>query len=276
MKVIDLLEESGKTSPASPLDSVLSSLKLGRDWDQDARAQDWVVDSLAQMLDHTFIMLRNVRLEELDVPIPLILVGPPGIQVVYASALRGIFRAKGDVWEQMDDHEQIFKPVLPNMISRASLMARAVETYLKNHFPLLLIEPVLVFSDPGTHVDTIRPDVRIFLADGLERFCAGLLQSGGRLDRNTIQMLVDLLSGTSISEAQAATPYPEEDAFSFRDEIMGKKTTSLRDRLPSDEPLAALINKMPFSTRQWVVLGLMVGFNILLLLVFVLIILLSA
>jgi len=275
MKVIDLLEESGKTGPTSPLDSVLSSLKLGRDWDQDARAQDWVVDSLAQMLDHSFIMLRNVRLEELDVPIPLILVGPPGIQVIYASALRGIFRAKGDVWEQMDDHQETFKPVLPNMISRALLMARAVESYLKNRYPLLLIEPVLVFSDPGTHVDTIRPDVRIVLADGLERFCAGLLQSGGRLDRNAIQMLVDLISGTSISEAQDATPF-EEDAFSFRDETKGKKTTSLLDRLPSDEPITSLINKMPFSTRQWVVLGLMVGFNILLLLAFVLIILLSS
>jgi len=276
MKVIDHLEESSKTSTASPLDNVLSSLKLSRDWDQDARAQDWVVDSLAHMLDHSFVMLRNVKLEGLEVPIPLILVGPPGIHVIYASALRGVFRAKGDVWEQMDDRQQSFKPVLPNMISRAALMARAVEAHIKNQYPLLLIEPVLVFSDPGTHVDTIRPDVRIVLADGLERFCAGLLQSGTRLDRNTVQMLADLFSGDAAASAQAVAPVSERDAFSFKDEVLGKKTPSLRDRLPSDEPIVSFLNKMPFSTRQWIVLLLMAGFNILLLATFVLIVLLNS
>lgn len=276
MKVIDNLEESGKTGPASPLDNVLSSLRLSRDWDQDAQAQDWVVDSLEQMLDNNFVMLRNVKLEGLDVPIPMILVGPPGIRVIYASALRGVFRAKGDIWEQMDDHQQTFRPVLPNMISRAALMARAVEAYLKNDYPLLMIEPVLVFYDPGTHVDTIRPDVRIVLADGLERFSAGLLQSGARLDRNTVQTLVDLFTQTSPGEADGAAPFSERDAFSFKDEQEKKKTPALRDRLPSDEPIMSFLNKMPFTTRQWVVLGLMAGFNIVILIVFVLFVLLSS
>jgi len=274
MKVIDNLEESGKTSPASPLDNVLSSLKLGRDWDQDAQAQDWVVDSLAQVLDNNFVMLRNVTLEGLDVPIPLILVGPPGIQVIYASALRGVFRAKGDVWEQMDNDQQVFKPVLPNMISRAALMSRTVEDYLKDDYPLILIEPVLVFYDPGTHVDTIRPDVRIILADGLERFAAGLLQSGSRLDRNTVQMLMDLFSQPS-TDAEAA-PVSERDVFSFKDEETEPKGPSLRDRLPSDEPIVSFLNKLPFTTRQWVLLIVMAAFNVLLILAFLLIVLLNS
>ncbi len=274
MKVIDHLEESEKTSAASPLDNVLSSLRLSRDWDQDVQAQDWVVETLAQVLDNNFVMVRNVKLEELDVPIPLILVGPPGIQVIYASALRGIFRAKGDVWEQMDNQQQVFKPVLPNMISRAALMSRAVEAYLKDRYPLMLVEPVLTFYDPGTHVDTIRPDVRIILADGLEHFCAGLLQSGSRLDRNTVQMLADLFSKTPTS--QAASVSPERDAFSFQDDEMQPKGPSLRERLPSDEPIVSFLDKMPFTTRQWVLLLLMAGFNVVLILAFLLIVLLNS
>lgn len=276
MKVIDNLEESGKTSPASPLDNVLSSLRLSRDWDEDAQAQDWVVDSLAQVLDNNFVMVRNVTLEGLGVPIPLILVGPPGIQVIYASALRGLYRAKGDVWEQMDDQQQTFKPVLPNMISRAALMSRSVEAHLKDDYPLMLVEPVLAFYDPGTHVDTIRPDVRIILADGLERFCTGLLQGGSRLDRNAVQMLVDLFSQTSSSEAQAASPFSERDAFSFKDDETKTIGPSLRDRLPSDEPIVSFFNNIPFTTRQWVLLLLMAGFNVILLLAFLLLVLMNS
>ncbi|UCH59809.1 MAG: NERD domain-containing protein [Anaerolineales bacterium] len=275
MKVIDNRQTSGRTGPASPLDNVLSSLRLSQDWDQDVQAQDMVVDSLGQVLDNNFVMVRNVKLDGLDVPIPLILVGPPGLYVIYASALRGIYRAKGDVWEQMDDQQQVFKPVLPNMISRVTLMSQAVEEFLKEDHPFMLVEPVLVFYDPGTHVDTIRPDVRIILADGLERFCAGLLQSGSRLERNTVQALVDMFSHTSTGEAQEAAAISERDVFSFRDEEMEAKGPSLRDRLPSDEPILSFFNNMPFTTRQWVVLLLMAGFNVVLILAFLMLVLLN-
>lgn len=276
MKVIDHQETDESSASASALDNVLSSLRLGRDLDQESQAQDWVIDTLADILDHSYVMLRNVSLEGLDVTIPLILVGPPGIWVIHPSPQRGVFRVKGDSWEQMDDRQQQYKPVLPNMIARTRLMAKAVDAYLKSKdYPAIEIEPVLIFTDPGTHVEAVRPDVRVVMADGLERFCVGMLQSSSQFEREVVQRVADLLSQTKSFADQETSPFPERDSFSFADESVDKPKPSLRNRLPDDEPIVSFINKLPFTNRQWIVLGILAAFNIVLLMGFVLYVLLT-
>jgi len=271
MKVIDLQEADESNDAPSPLDNVLSSLRLGRDLDQDSQAQDWIVNTLADILDHSYVMVRNLSLEGLEAPIPLILVGPPGIRVIHPSSQRGVFRVKGDSWEEMDDRQQQYKSVLPNMIARTRLMANAVDDYLNaRDYPAIEVEPVLMFTDPGTHVETVRPDVRVVMSDGLERFCVGLMQDSAQLEREVVQRIADLFSQTKSAVDQAASQYPERDAFSFADESAEKQKPSLRSRLPNDEPIVTFINRLPFTNRQWIVLGILAAVNILILMGFVL------
>lgn len=276
MKLIDHRETDDGSANASRLDNVLSTLGIGREADQDSQAQDWIIDTLGDILDNNYVMLRGVSLEGLEVLIPLILVGPPGIRVIFPSPQRGLFRVKGDSWEQLDERQQQYKPMLPNMIARTAMMSKAVATYLKSKdYPSIEIEPVLVFTDPGTYVETVRPDVRVVMADGLERFCVGLLQNSSQLERESIQRVADLLSLTKSGLEKAASPFPDRDAFSFADETVKKQKPSMRERLPDDEPIVSFLNKLPFTNRQWVVLGILAAFNILLLMGFVLYLLLT-
>jgi hypothetical protein len=272
MKVIATPAQGNKSAAASRLDEVMGSLRLGRGWSQDMEAQESVIAPLEKALDNRFIMLRNVTLAGLDVPIPLILVGPAGLRVLYPSAQRGVFRARGESWEQMDDRSQAYHAVTPNPLTRAQLMARAVDAFLKSRSVNTgETEPVLLLMDAGTHVESARPVVRIVLADGLERFIAGLLQARISLDKDETQKIVDIFTKSmGVVEGPA---FPERDAFSFTDEPAPQP--SLGDRLPRGEKVARSLNKLPFSGRQWLLLGLLALINILVLVGFVTLIFLT-
>ncbi len=199
-------------------------------------------------MDNRYVILRNVQLEGLDIPIPLILVGPTGARVIYPSASRGVYRARGETWEQMDDRAQVYRAATPNLISRTQLMAQAVSAYLTGRdMPLPEVEPVLMFSDPGTHVETVRPLVRVVLVDGLERFVAGLLQSRSYLDKENVQKIVVLLTQLSGLDLDAS-PYPERDAFTYADEKKPSQLSTLADRLPRGERMVSSLTKSPSPT----------------------------
>jgi hypothetical protein len=276
MKVIDNPKVSGE-KPSSParLDNVLGSLGLGRGAPQEVQAQDELIASLEKVLDSRFVLLRNVTMEGLDIPVPMVLLGPPGVKVIYPSAARGVFRAKGDNLEYMDDRYQAYRTASPNLLTRTGLMAQALSTFLTaNHPAPVEVEPVLYFSDTGTHVDAVRPGVRILLVDGLERFTAGLLQSSAYFSKEEIQKLVDLLlKSMGVSERQLV-PGLDRDAFSFVDEAEPARS-SVIDRLPRGEGVVKTLNKIPFSGRQWALLGCMVVVNIVILIAFVLLVLLT-
>ena len=276
MKVIDNPTIGGKAASSGKLDDMLGSLRMGRNWSQDMEAQEGVIGSLEKALDNRYVMLRNVTLEGLEIPIPLVLIGPPGIRVIYPSATRGIFRAKADVWEQLDDRAQVYRAANPNLLTRTELMGQAVAAFLAARASAQYeIDPVLFFSDPGTHVDSVRPAVRVVLIDGLERFFAGLVQSRILLEKEEVDKTVDLfLKSMGISDRDIS-PYPERDAFSFADEREPPKD-SLIDRLPRGEGMVKTLNKIPFSGRQWFVLGCMVVVNIVILIAFVLLVLLTS
>ncbi len=276
MKVIDNPKVSEKPSSPGKLDTMLGSLGLGRNLPPEQQAQEDLIAHLEKALDNRFVMLRNVTLEGLELPIPMVLVGPPGVRVIYPHAARGVFQVKGEVLEYMDDRYQTYRTVTPNLLTRAKLMAQAVTEFINARHPAPVeAEPVLFFSDPGTHVDSVRPVVRIVQADGLDHLAAGLLQSRVYLEKDEVQKVVDyFLTSMGISERQLS-PFPERDAFSFADDT-GPDKPSLADRLPRGEGLVSTLNKIPFSRRQWYLLGCMVVVNIIVLIAFVVLVLLTS
>ena len=283
MKVIDRSAPVKQDRNPAMMDRVLS--RLGQSWKQkEVQAEEAIIEALQKVLDNSFVMLRNVVLEGLDVPIPLVLVGPPGMWVIYASTSKGVFRAREDSWEELDDRTQQFKLARPNLLTRTKMMARAVETYLTTHVQHLpLIEPVLFFNDPGIHVDSTRPIVRIVQADALDRLVASFFQARVFLSQENLQRIVEALNSDRgqtqtlpEEQIQAAEAIPEkEDFFSFRDlppeDEVRKSYIVIEDR--SEPPL---IKKIPFNRSQWIILGILILVNIVILMAFVVLILLSS
>jgi len=273
MKVIENPALSSKAATPGKLDEVLGSLHFGRPVTPEMEAQDAMIATLEKALDNRYVMLRNVILEGLDIPIPLVLVGPPGVSVIYPNPARGVFRAKGDVWEQMDARQELYRPSNPNLVKRTELMAQAVAAFLADKLAAQSeVEAVLFFSDPGIHVDAVRPTVRIVQVDGVDRFVAGLLQTPIYMEKEEVSKIADLfVKSMGISE-QELSPYPERDAFSFQEEA---RRDTLIDRMPRGEGVVRSLNKIPFSGRQWFVLGCMAVVNIIILVAFVILVLLT-
>jgi hypothetical protein len=231
-----------------------------------------VIAALGKALNNQYVLLRNVTLEGLSIPIPLVLAGPPGVRIIYASAVRGVYRAKGEGWEKMNDGSKNFSIHRPNLITRTLLMARAVLAYLNNQGQTLPeVEPVIVFTQPGVHVETVRPVVRVVLMDALDRFITGFVQSRGILTPDQIQDIVKLLGGR-VDIVETAAGEIERDAFSFREEHL--RAPSRLDKIPrGDKMVSRLTSKVPFTTRQVVLLGMLVFINIIVLIALVIILL---
>ena len=273
MKVIDRSEL--KTAGQSPgvLTRALKTLNSTL-LDKDNAAQDAVINSLDKMLDNRFVMLRNVTLEGPDIPIPLILIGPPGIRVIYASSLKGVYRAKENIWEELDDRTKRFRIARPNLLERTSLLSRAVDTYLASngvHVPAS--EPVLFFSNPGVHVDSTRPNVRIVLTDALDRYIATYAQSVAFMEQEQVQEIAKAFVGDVFSSS-AASVVPEHDAFSFR-ELPEEKRARPTPLVLVDRTEPQMFKKIPFSSQQWIFLGLLSLLNIIILTVFVAMVLMT-
>jgi hypothetical protein len=273
MKVVGESAQADKSRLPEPLARLVETLKYDREWLKDTRAQEIVVGALNKLLDNHYVLIRNATLEGLELPIPLILVGPPGVWVLYPSALRGIYRANGAEWEEMNDRRKRYIPSRPNIINRASLIGTAVETYLSEHgFSQYKIEPVIVFTDPGTHVESVNPSARIVLMDALDRFVTNLMKSALIISWKETQILVNLLSkGAIIAEEESLEP--NRDAFSFIDEREPVRFPEVSIPLPHDEKVVKAFKKVPFTNRQLLFLGCMIIVNILLLVGFVVLIL---
>lgn len=273
MKLIENPLFDSKSRLPAQLNRIVRSFRFGSTVSNDMQAQEEIIVSLQIGLDHRYVMLRNVSLEGHQVPVPLVLVGPPGVHVMYASGTPGVFRAKGDTWEKMDDNRKRFQPALPNIIARASIMARTVEEYLTSRDHQVDVEPVLVFSDPGTHVEMIRPAMRIVLADALGRFAASLAQGRTTLDQEDIEAVVNLLTEAQAETDTEAAP-SKRDAFDFVEEESPR-----RQILPGlaqsnfNQRFMSTLGKFPFTNRQWLLLGVMVFVNIIVLIAVIVVIL---
>jgi hypothetical protein len=255
---------------------MIDSLKLGRATPQEIQSQQAVISLLEKALDNRYFLLRNVSLSEQEIPIPLILVGPPGIEVLLPIALRGVYRAKVDEWEQLDAQRQSYKPASPNVIVQTQQMAQAVGEHLKaQNVYSPAAEPILVFTDTGVHIEMARPAVRIVLIDAIDRFIAGLVQAPTLLSKDEIQQVTDCLAKALGIEERSL--YPERDAFSFSDEsVPVHKGPTIVDRLPRGERAVKTLNKIPLSNRQWLVLGCLISINILILIAAVVYLLFSS
>jgi hypothetical protein len=228
-----------------------------------------LVNSLQKTLDNQYTLCCKVTLPGLELVIPFVLVGPNGIWMIYDTDIKGVYRAKENAWEELNSRSQSYRAVKPNLLATAAAMAKAVEKHLSGlNEKLPAVEPVLFFVNPGVHVDTSRPAVRIVMPDALDRFGASLAQGEAVLETLALQKVLNVLGGSPQRPAAEAVA-DKDDAFSLRETKVVPKPPkpSTLDRLPRGE--LAAVKKLNFTRRQWMALGVMLGFTILILVIVV-------
>jgi hypothetical protein len=263
MKVLDYSPIPFDGGKLSFQDRIKGTFQLGFTWISEMKSQEVLIAHLNRVLDKQFTLLRNVPLPDGGVTIPLILLGPHGVTVIYNSPLRGIYRAQGDSWEIMDNRMRNFKPTKPNLIRRTLLMAQAFENFLKKREYEFATNGILVFTDPGIHVNTMRSEVRIILMDAIERFGTGFLQAEQVMTIENVRAIIN-----TIETALQPEEEPDESAKVVPHQQVAQTVDS--GFLQFMEPLQ---KRMRFSSRQWILVGAFLIIDVLVLIGFLIFIL---
>jgi hypothetical protein len=208
MKLIDQTPFFNEKGEISFMDRAKAIMKYGNGWINEIKAQKSVIAVLESQLDKNFTLLCNVTPPGLEASIPLILVGPPGVFVLYVTNMTGMFRAKGDQWGTIVG--STFKPEKPNLLTRTERMARAVQLYLQKqgYSDLTGVEAILLCSEPSIHVDSLRPIIRVVMRDALERFAVSLTQARAALSPEAVHDVINRLQHAPTAPAAAGAAAP--------------------------------------------------------------------
>ena len=178
MKIIDKTPLQDQKGNISFTARIQGTLKFGLSWFSDLEAQKSVIALLDRTLEKGYVLIRNFTLPGSDIVIPITLIGPAGVQVITITQIKGIFEAKGDQWNIVGSNGRP-QPAGINLIGRVAQYARALQKYLqfqKIEIPGQ-IEPVLISTDPGAHIESMRPVARVVQSDAIKQFAASLSQA---------------------------------------------------------------------------------------------------
>lgn len=264
MKQVDLSSSQNSSNPFGKLQSQLQqALK-----NADAKAQDTLAQMFTNGLDNHYVLVRNLVIpgENKKAPgfaIPCVLVGPACMLAINLSAAEGFFRAKEDTWLEMEKNSQNYRPAARNLIQETQLMADRLDVLMQDgglSYPE--IQPVLFFANTGSHIESIRPTVRILQMDTVDRYLKGLRQDEALLDSRQVQALVDYISGVK-KASEEAEPEPEAKPEKPANQAPQKAVKQAE----------TLVRKMKLNRSQWIILGVMIGAQALILICLVFVIL---
>jgi hypothetical protein len=174
MKIIDktpLLNEKGELGMVQRAQGIL---KFGFNWPTELEAQKAIITFFDRQLEKGYTLVRNMTLGASGIVVPIILLGPTGIHVIHVTYLRGRYEARGNTWNE--ESGDSYKPAEVNLIGHTSRMARAVKAFIERQgvkIPVP-IEPVLISGNPGLHIESVKPAIRVVMIDGIKSFVSGL------------------------------------------------------------------------------------------------------
>ena len=186
MKIIDktpLVNENGELSVPQ---RVQGMLKFGFNWPTELQAQKAIVTFFDRQLEKGYTLIRNMTLGASGITVPMILMGPAGIYVIHVTYLRGRYEARGNTWNE--ESGTSFQPASVNLIQQTARMAVAVKAFIERQGVKLPvpIEPVLIAANPGLHVESVKPAVRVLMIDGIKSFVTGLSSAGRVLSAEAV------------------------------------------------------------------------------------------
>lgn len=212
MKIIDKTPYLNKNGTIGPLERIQGTFALGTSWYGEMKGQEEVIAVLERYLDNKYALLRNPILPgSQDVRLPLVLSGPAGVFLMNVTNMRGMFRAKGEEWGTISgDH---FKHLNPNLLTLTARYSQGLQKFLERQgvMNMLTTEPILMSTNPGMHVDTIRPLVRVVMSDALERFAVSINQARAVQSPEDAQLIIDrIITPKTITKAAPAPVVPAE------------------------------------------------------------------
>lgn len=271
-----LIDASKPQKDPGPLEKMLQRVQDMLPFGQAARkSRKLTILRFQRALDNHYTLLCDIPVPGAPVPVPFILVGPAGLFAIHFSGEKGLYRAKEESWWEMNPTTRKFQPSRRNLIRLSQAYAKAVSAYLAERSrPAPETQPVLIFGNPGVHVDASRPAARVVLADGVDRFLLGLLQGGES---------ISLPDARLIAEALEQIIHPLEKLDAVPEDIFGK---DLGIGQPAHKPAAqkaarpvpqlelpdSVTKKMAFSKKQWLALGALAFIAALVLIAFILIV----
>jgi hypothetical protein len=209
MKIIDKTPFQNEKGEIPLWNRLQGTLKYGQSWYTDLQAQKVIIDQLNRLFEKGFVLIRNLTLPGSEITVPIILIGAGGVYVIHVTHLRGQYEAKGDQWNKIDNSGRS-QPAPINLMSRITRLAKALERYLQIQGIDLSfhVEPFLIAADPGMHVETMRPAVRVVQSDAIKQFAASLIQAPPMLRYDIYDLADRIVSPRPKSEPapQAGTP----------------------------------------------------------------------
>ena len=175
MKIIDktpLVNEKGELGFVQRIQAMFT---YGFNWPTELRAQNAIVTYFDRQLEKGYTLIRNMTLGASGITVPMILLGPTGIYVINVTFMRGRFEARGDSWNE--ESGDAYRPASVNLIEQTARMAAAVRAFIERQgvkVPVR-IEPVLIAANPGLHIESVKPSIRVMMIDGIKSFVSGIV-----------------------------------------------------------------------------------------------------
>lgn len=214
MRIIDKTPLQDENGNINLISRVRGTLKFGLNWYPELEAQKKVIPQLDRWLEKGFVLLRNFTLPYSDIVIPMILIGPGTVSVILASPVKGQFEAKGAEWSVINSDGSTM-PARRNLIDLIIKLSRAFQKYLERrniHLPVQ-VEAVLICSDPGAQVETLRPLVRVVRSDAVKQFASTLLQARPAMRNDTIYALAERIINPEAEPDESLDLSPPDDEF---------------------------------------------------------------
>ena len=286
MNVIERSEFRDEEGVISLENRVRGTLQHGLNWYGLMQAQEFVTQRLGKTLDREHTLLRNIAIPGTTITVSMILLSPQGIRVLEPSPVKGVFRAKGEEWLKFDSRGRRFRTARPNLQAQTLDLAQLVHRYLQKYlesqgylegqdYKLPEVEAVLVIANPRTHIDSARPRIRIVQADAIDHFAANLLEFQPIMDQEDINILTEALIEPKFPEPEPEVEEEELEPSVAPYEFVEEGEAFTSEREPEALPTQAIhrLSSMPFTSSQWILLAVMVFFELIILIIFAMLIL---
>lgn len=210
MKIIDktpLVNEQGQLGFIQRLQGMF---KYGFSWPGELEAQKAIITFFDRQLEKGYTLIRNVPLGASGIVVPMILLGPPGIYVIHVTFLRGRYEARANTWNEASGDG--YKPAKINLIQQTARMAKAVTAFIERQGIKLPVEvePVLIAANPGLHVESVRPAIKVVMIDGVKSFVSGLSGVPPLLKTEAVHEFAERIANPRPARRETVVPTPSQ------------------------------------------------------------------
>ena len=211
---------------------------------EDGLQREYSFPQTAKSSEGRAVLAVLKTLASLKITVPLILLGPAGIYVIHVTYLRGRYEAKGNSWNE--ESGNTYKPAPVNLIQRTARMATAVKVFIERQGVKLPveIEPVLIAGNPGLHIESVRPAIKVMMIDGIKPFAAGLATARPVLNLEAVREFADRIVDPRPPKKAATRTAPR---CARRRKTAARKKTAARPRRTEPTAVAEVLDTFAMS-----------------------------